>query len=534
MKRIQSKLLIFILLPAAVLFIVSSFIVQSVSSKALIQYSETSVRTFIDKAGSDIGMKLKDSCQLLEDVRTTVEVLHSEPYKNRTLLPSLFLNYLEEYPDIFSLWIYFQPDGWDGNDAAFANTAEYDETGNYAVWAYREKGDGRSVVSMEAWGVEAYEEDYYAIPFSTSEFYMSAPYEEEITDDFSMKMISITRVVKSQRGDNIAVIGIDISLDFLNQQIQNIDEKSHGISTIAFHDGSIIADSDTESVNSNIADYYPQETLAAVKKSKMEGRIAVLETNSSRNDQEMIQMIKPITIGGSLPDWTYILNIPMALILEIPNRILRFMLIMVCTGVTLLMVIILFASHRISRPLVKLRDVFQEISSGDLRAEITINNQDETGQLAMGFNQLTTTLSDKLSSVTNSINQLQINSEDLSKNMAKTHSSFKRIAESITQVIMMSADNHRGIRTAEESVTFIRESILSLERNISIQDNMLQESSSAIEQVLANIHSISSVVNQSSTYYYDLKETSVKGEVLLSEVISEINKVTPVQNKIDS
>ena len=128
--------------------------------------------------------------------------------------------------------------------------------------------------------------------------------------------------------------------------------------------------------------------------------------------------------------------------------------------------------------------------------------------MAEGFNHLTETLSHKLSLIQSSISQLENNSGILSENMDATRSHFDSIAGSITKVITAGTDNKRGIIRAEESVAVIRESIGQLEKNIQIQDNMIHESSSAIEQMLANITSVASIVSQSSAHYADLKETS--------------------------
>lgn len=525
MKKILYKLLIFILLPAASLYIFSSLFIQQQSSMALRESLENNARSYVIQAGDDIESRLHDSYQLLDDVRNTVETLHGEKEKNRTLLPALFLNYLKDYEDIFSLWVYFQPDAWDGRDALFANTEDYDETGNYAVWAYRDEKDGTAVVTTEAWGVEEYESDYYAIPFSTPGLYMDEPFEEEITDDYSMQLFSYGKVVKSMRGGKLGVIGIDMSLNFVNKLIEDMDAQSGGSSTIAYSSGLIVGNSDQDFVSSYLQDCYLQETLDAVKSANKSDETVLLQTVDVKTGQPVMQLIKPVQLSESLPNWTCIMNIPMYIVLETQTRIFRFMLISIFCTVLLLVIIIITASRRISNPLVKLRDVFQEISSGDLRPEVNIKNRDETGQLATGFNQLTDTLSHKLSAITGSIRQLQQNSKELARTMEQTQNSFESIASSISRGVDLSEDNHRGVTAAEGSVASIRESIQTLEKSISQQDNMMQESSSAIEEMLANVNSISSVVNQSSSHYLDLKDTSVKGEVLLTDVIAEINKV---------
>jgi methyl-accepting chemotaxis protein len=231
------------------------------------------------------------------------------------------------------------------------------------------------------------------------------------------------------------------------------------------------------------------------------------------------------SIDESLPPWIIINNIPSSIVLETPNRILKLIVVLILVSLVVLSVFILFIGSRLSKPLETLRDVFNDISAGDFRPEIRIKSKDETGQLSDGFNQMTSTFSAKLSVIINSVAQLRENSEDLLANMNKTQKSFDGIAGSLTTVIMVGSDNKRGIISAEEAVGVIKSGIISLEQNIKRQTLMLDESFAAIEQTLANLSSVSSIVTQYSGYYDNLKQSSLKGEELLTEVINKINGV---------
>ena len=349
MKKIQIKLLVFILLPTALLFMVSFIFINSVTSAALVEYAETSACSFLGRNGDNIENRLQESLKMLDESMRTVEILHNQGVKNRTLLPELFLQYLKDSPDIFSLWVYFEPDGWDGQDTLYADTGDYDETGNYAVWAYREKGSQEAVVTTEAWGVEEYEADYYAIPFSEGEYYFDEPSKEVINDEYSILLVSISHVLRDSSGKPIGVAGVDISLDFLDSHVKDIDEKSFGFSTIALTDGSIVADSDEESIGQDFKNKYPPETNEAIL-SLNDSTVGSLEILSDKGGEEIFQMVKAIRISDSLTSLVYILNIPRRYILQIPGRIFNFSMIFIISVLAILLGVILFASHKISGP----------------------------------------------------------------------------------------------------------------------------------------------------------------------------------------
>ena len=172
-----------------------------------------------------------------------------------------------------------------------------------------------------------------------------------------------------------------------------------------------------------------------------------------------------------------------------------------------------------------MRDVFVDIAKGDLRQEVSIRNKDETGQLAEGFNQLTDILSERLGDIRNEVSQLKENGDILSGSIVNTEDNFKTIAASINDVIQSGSDNDQAIKNTEATADSIEHSVKSMEENIETQDGMIRESSTAIEEILANISSVSEVVNKSSSYYKDLIESSKKGEILLNDVIEKISAV---------
>lgn len=496
MKSLRIKLLVYILVPTAAIFIGSFAIIENLSSKVLNDYAYTSTNLYSLQNKISIENEVKSSIRFLKDITSTVQILHTQTEKDRVILSSLLESQLKNYAGIFSLWLYFEPNSWDGRDAEFANIEEYDETGNYAVWAYREREDNSVTVSTEAWGVEAYEDDYYAEPFKTGKIYMSEPYEEEITDDFSETMISISLPLYDINGKKIGVSGIDISLDFIKGFADEVSTRSTGYVSISTSDDILIAESKLG------------------KNSEVNGK-----------NSEIDEFNRDIELDTSLPFWKFHIAIPKAVITAIPRRINNMMTTFVFIGILLLSLFILVVSRHISLPLVKLTESFDIISKGDLRQEFSIKTKDETGRLAYGFNQLTDRLSTNLNIVNNSMDRLKNNANNLSDEMVKTRSVFNSIGESIDRVFEKGSDNKRGLEEVKQTVVAIESSIKTLESNISNESVMLLESFAVIEQMVSNINSIAELVSQSTVHHTNLNESSRKGEELLSDVISQITDV---------
>jgi len=524
MKSLRKKLLLFILLPTACLFTVSYVLVGFKTKDALFSYAEREAYASVEQGRRLIENEMHSSLGVLKDLINTLEAIHEMKNRDRDLLPHLLGEYLERYEHMFSLWVYFEPDGWDGLDSEYANTGDYDETGNYAVWAYRES-DGSVDVSTEAWGVEAYDEDYYAMAKKSSGIYQSDPYEEEVRDGYSVQMISFSKSIRNSAGSVIGVVGMDISLDFLNGVMDSLNSINGSISTIATNDGLIMADSFAESVGKYLSDTHETDTVSAASESVNEEKVANIQTLSKQLNEEVLQMINSLIIDEDLPGWTYLISIPMSKIMEEPMTIVRYMIFLNLCTLFILAVIILFISGLITKPLTVLKKSFDIIADGDMRNTVRIRTKDEAGQLADGFNQLTENLNRNLSLVRTSLSHLNSNADELASEMNQTKQVFQSIAESINKVIMAGSDNNRGISNANESVLNIKDSIANLEKNIEGEMFMLKESFATIEDMISNIQSIAGVVSESSSYYTNLRESSQVGDEILTDVITRINSI---------
>jgi len=524
MKYLRFKLLIYILLPTACLFTVSYILIGFKTANALVSYAEREAYSSVDQGRRLIANEMQSSIGVLQDLSNSLESIHGMKGRDRDILPQLFKDFLKRYDHLFSLWVYFEPNGWDNKDSEFANTGEYDETGNYAVWAFRE-ANGSVKVSTEAWGVESYDNEYYANALKGSGLYQSTPYEEEIRDGYSVQMVTFSRAVHDAGGNIIGVAGLDISLEFLNGIMDSLNSANNSYSTIATNDGLIVADSFADSVGKYLSDTHATDTVSAASESVNEEKVSNIKTLSKQLNEEVMQMIDSLSVDPTLPDWTYLISIPMSKIMEEPMKIIRYMVILNIGTLVILTLLIIFISKLITNPLSSLKKSFDVIADGDLRNTVRIKTRDEVGQLAEGFNKLTDSLNSNLSIVRSSLSHLNSNAEELSSEMSQTKRVFDSIAQSITKVITAGADNNRGIDNANNSVVSIKGSVTNLEQNIESQMFMLKESFSTIEDMISNIQSIANVVSESSEYYTHLRDASQVGDEVLNNVISRIHSI---------
>ncbi len=518
MRTLQAKMLLLLIPGTFLLFTAAVAFLGYDTSRTITDYAYRTAAQYAREGASLAERRFQESRSMFESTARLAETLKREGRTDRDLLPRVCLETLRNHDSIFALWILFEPDAWDGRDARFAVPGGGAGTGSFAIWAYRGE-DGKAVLSEEAWASEAYGEDYYAEPLARSGLWLSEPYDEEVEEGRTVRMITLARRLEDSSGKVLGVAGIDFSLEFLEGILETVDDASGGASTIANYKGWILADTLEPNQEALLSDTRSADTVSAAS--------ALVRAESSQDTfvemriggTVVLQMMEAVRLDEALDPWIFIVSLPKDRILEVPRRIYLELAVAELAILALLTALILAASRGISLPLVELTGSFDVIASGDLRTEVGVRGRDETGRLAAGFNRLTSTLNGALGDLKAALGVLESNADELAAEMNRTEAALAGTDRSVETVVSRGADIDREIKTVTASVGRIQENAGSLESRSRSESEMILQSVAAIEEILANIRAVTGSVVKASEKYGELNESSARGEELLAEVI---------------
>ncbi len=524
MRSIQAKMLLLLIPGTFLLFTGAVAFLGYDTSGTITDYAYRAAAQYAREGASLAERRFRESLNMFEDTARLAETLKQEGRVDRGILPAVFLDTLRAHESAFALWVLFEPDAWDGRDARFAETLGPEDTGAFAVWAYRDEA-GSATLSEEAWAEESYGEDYYAEPLARSGLWLSDPYEEEVEDGRTVRMITLARRLEDGNGGVLGVAGVDFSLDFLEGILADVDERSGGTSTIANYAGLILADTLAEGEGSYLSDSHSADTVSAASELTRgeSARDAAVEVEI--DGRTVLQMMEGVRLHENLDPWIFIVSLPKERILEIPRRIYLELTIAELAVLALLTALIVAVSRRISRPLVDLTGTFDVIASGDLRPVANVRGKDETGRLAAGFNRLTATLNEVLGDLKSALGTLEANAGDLAAEMERTRTALEGTDRSVETVVGRGTDIDREIKAVTASVERIQESARNLEARSRDESEMILQSVAAIEEILANIRAVTGSVVKASEQYGRLNESSARGEELLTEVIERAQHI---------
>ncbi|MED1421609.1 methyl-accepting chemotaxis protein [Bacillus smithii] len=207
------------------------------------------------------------------------------------------------------------------------------------------------------------------------------------------------------------------------------------------------------------------------------------------------------------------------------NQMYQWILITVFIIVSVISIFIgAFFISSIIRPLTKIQKQLDEISKGkgDLTKELKIKSKDEIGLLANSFNQFLYSLRYLITNVGESANKVNQSSETLQKTSAEVLEATKEMNRHI-QEVSANAENHSEMSNqstiaVEEMVTginHIADSASNVSELATSASQKASEGKTELDNMVKNIESLRSVVDESVNSIYRLQDQSSKiGEIL--------------------
>ncbi len=184
---------------------------------------------------------------------------------------------------------------------------------------------------------------------------------------------------------------------------------------------------------------------------------------------------------------------------------------------------ILFTSAMI-RPLIKVRNVIQEIASGnaDLTRRLKVTSTDEIGDVCTGFNQFTEKMQAIMSDLKNSKHTLTETGSDLKASIDDTSTSIGQIVGNIDSISEQIHLQSESVKQTVGAVNEIASNIESLDRMIDGQGHSVSEASAAVEQMIGNISSVSTSIEKMAGSFRQLYENAQSGLNLQNNVNEKI------------
>ncbi len=349
-----------------------------------------------------------------------------------------------------------------------------------------------------------------AMKLGYNDFCIIDPYKDALTDGVCA---TISRQTKG------GVIGIDITLDDLNNFVVSTIFSKNGSSFLLNRDGLIVASSNPD-IQGNFFEIYPQ--LSENKEVFLGGEAVI----------DMGQKKGTYMIGRSISDeagWFFVSVGPRRELYGSLYRSILALIIMSLIAIIVSIAIGFMLSSNITGPIKKVAGEVKKIASGnaDLTNRLSVKSKNEIGDLVDGFNEFMMKLQEIVSQLKGTKQILVEAEDDLQKNISGVSDSIRDFNGSIS-LISSKVDTQVGnVQQTSSTIAEITENISSLKRMIEGQSSGISEASSAVEEMIGNISSVNQSMEKMASSFKELEkgsETGMLRQKKVTELVDEIAK----------
>ncbi|MGP1454963.1 MAG: methyl-accepting chemotaxis protein [Treponema sp.] len=417
---------------------------------------------------------------------------------------------LEKNSAIRGISTLFEPNAFDGNDAAFAHNGLYEADGRFIPYVVRSKS-GFTVRAVH----ELYSSSnisWYHRPMRERTALMISPYK------FEDNIVTTLAIPIIYDGKAIGVINADIDVTSLQNRLEKLPGMaSQNFKLLCSGNGTIVANSiDSSKILKNQIETNPEfkAHFEAMTRKETAEHTAVSYTSGLKSKYIFV----PVDVPGVVENWAFISVTAISVFIAdakqaLISTVIQYIVILFAVVILLYLLIRRYVSKPLQFTSGALKNIAQ--GEGDLTVRLPVHGKDEIAELSEYFNETITKIGASIQQVgANSSNMEEIGNE-LASNMTETASSVHQISANIDGVKQQALTQATSVTETATTIEKIVRTIKRLNSSIETQAASVAQSSSSVEQMVANIASIGQTLDKTDALIKSLTTATGDGKATL-------------------
>lgn len=318
------------------------------------------------------------------------------------------------------------------------------------------------------------------------------PYYDVVTKELEgVLMTALFVPIQSSVGSFEGMVGIDISLSQMNKLIAGIKPFEGSVAYIVGGNRMVVAHTDQSLTGKDFfRTLYSDSTAFKSGFEQVKSSLSNSFTyTNKKNDKEYFVSFEPILINGAPTNWVIGVEVPTEIILREAQKVLIQAILTGALGLLLLYLIIYFIAAKISNPIIKGVEFAKSISSGNLNAKLSIQQNDEIGDLAESLSLMAERLTNIIGEIVESsdaiaesslelfdssgkladgANNQAASSEEISASMELVLTRIQQNTVNAQETEKIAVKATRGIQEGNESTQALIQSMNDIAEKISI------------------------------------------------------------------
>ena len=310
-----------------------------------------------------IQIKLESAFVANRTISEAISSIKSSSQTNtkRDEVNTILKDVLTRFPNFLGVYTVWEPNAFDNQDSAFVNTLGHDKTGRFIPYWYR---DAENIKLEPIIGYETSSSAPWYFQPQKSE-------KETVMDPFyyqGLYMISVINPI-IKNGEFKGIAGVDMSMAFIQKLLDDFNlYNNQATITILSDAGNIVA----ASKKPELAGKNTEENLLDIPKNLF---IDKLELTINSNDT--IRAFVPFQLGETGKTWIAYIQIPESVLMSSANNMLILLIAIGLTTIVLLVWGIYYFADKLTKPILSLAKMVEDVSKGTINKDVTLENTSE-------------------------------------------------------------------------------------------------------------------------------------------------------------
>ncbi|UGS37928.1 methyl-accepting chemotaxis protein [Capillimicrobium parvum] len=398
--------------------------------------------------------QLQRTTSIARSVGASLEAYRSA---SRAEVTAMLRRVAQRNPQVASVYVAFEPDAFDGRDAAAPKDASRGDGGRYAPYWNRLKGD----LALEPL-VDLDTSDYYTVPKRTRRDTILEP------DLYAGKLLNafLSPILQGDRFRGIA--GVDLTLDQMHADVAKIHALDSGYAFLVSNAGTFISAPDDKLIGRKTLQQVAREgdnaDVARIAAAIKAGRGGHLQTTDPFTGKRSEVFWTPVASGN----WGLVLSVPTAEVMAKAHALRTKLLITGLLGVLLIGGAVALIATRLTRPLgvfvdrlrtlnaqavASLKDGIAALARGDLTVPahaqvepVPVHGRDEVARASETLNEL-------IERTTDSVDGYNESREHLGAMLGQVAASASAVSASSQQMASSSEEAGRAVGEIANAVS---------------------------------------------------------------------------------
>ncbi|HEU4656524.1 MAG TPA: methyl-accepting chemotaxis protein [Capillimicrobium sp.] len=311
-------------------------VTKMTSAQEKTSYAEMRELAAASANGFDAGMQPK--LALAQTLAASMEAYRGDDAAEAS---AIVRRIAERNPQAAGVYVGFEPDAFDGRDAAHRGAPYQIADGGFGPYWNRLAGKGLQLEPL----VDPYTSDYYTVPKQAGAPVVIEPYLYE-----GVLMASYVAPIERD-GAFAGIAGIDATLTALDADVRKISVLDSGYAFLISNGGTFVSAPDRELIGkqtlTKLADGEGNDELASIAAAVKAGKAGQVETTDPFTGEDVVMSWAPVRAG----DWGLVTVAPRSEVLAAAHSLRWQLLLAGLVGILVITAVVVVLAGRLTRPL---------------------------------------------------------------------------------------------------------------------------------------------------------------------------------------